>query len=111
MVEAARDARLCGALTQHSNGLSTKAIPAVGKRNFPGQRQRPRNAPCNPIGRLQRQNTCTNRRQFGAICTEPGNPRLLRTAWSTGAADDKPDPATARSDYCFCAACRTDLLN
>jgi hypothetical protein len=53
----------------------------VGKRNFPGQRQRPRNAPCNPIGRLQRQNACTNRRQFGAIHTEPGNPRLRRTAW------------------------------
>jgi hypothetical protein len=33
------------------------------------------------MGRLQRQNACTNRRQFGAIRTEPGNPRLRRTAW------------------------------
>jgi len=57
------------------------AVSAVGKRNFPGQRQRPRNAPCNPISRLQRQNACTNRRQFGAIHTETGNPRLRRTAW------------------------------
>src|SRR4029077_17738106 len=81
MVKAARDAWLSGALTQHSNRLSTKAIFAVGKRNFPGQRQRPRNASFKPIGRLQRQNACTNRRQFGAIRTEPGNPRLRRTAW------------------------------
>jgi hypothetical protein len=81
MVKAARDAWLSGPLTQHSNRLSTKAISAVGKRNFPGQRQRPRNAPCNPIGRLQRQNARTNRRQFGAIRTEVGNLRLRRTAW------------------------------
>ena len=53
----------------------------VGKRNFPGQRQRPRNASFNPIGRLQRQNACTNRRQFGAIRTEPGNLCLRETAW------------------------------
>jgi hypothetical protein len=81
MVKAARDAWLSGALTQHSNRLSTKATFAVGKRNFPGQRQRPRNAPSKPIGRLQRRNACTNRRQFGAIRTEPGNPRLRRTTW------------------------------
>jgi len=56
-------------------------VSAVGKRNFPGQRQRPRNGPCNSMGRLQRQNACTNRRQFGAIRTEPGNLRLRRTAW------------------------------
>jgi len=37
--------------------------------------------PSNSIGRLQRQNACTNRRQFGAIRAEPGNPRLRRTAW------------------------------
>jgi hypothetical protein len=37
--------------------------------------------PSNSIDRLQRQNACTNRRQFGAIRTEPGNPRLRRTAW------------------------------
>jgi ABC-type uncharacterized transport system substrate-binding protein len=56
-------------------------VSAVGKRNFPGQRQRPRNGPRNSMGRLQRQNACTNRRQFGAIRTEPGNLRLRRTAW------------------------------
>jgi hypothetical protein len=33
------------------------------------------------MGRLQRQNACRNRRQFGAIRTEPGNLRLRRTAW------------------------------
>jgi hypothetical protein len=58
-----------------------KAIFAVGKRNFPGQRQRPRNAPRNPIGRLQRQNTCTNRRKFGAIRAQPRNLCLCKTAW------------------------------
>jgi hypothetical protein len=31
--------------------------------------------------RLAASRCCTNRRQFGAICTEPGNPRLRRTAW------------------------------
>jgi hypothetical protein len=36
---------------------------------------------CNSIGTVQRQNACTNRRQFGAICTEPGNLRLRRTTW------------------------------
>ena len=48
---------------------------------FSRQRQRPRNGLCNSMGRLQRQNACTNRRQFGAILTEPGNLRLRRTAW------------------------------
>jgi hypothetical protein len=33
------------------------------------------------MGRVQRQNGCTNRRQFGAIRTGPGNLRLRRTAW------------------------------
>jgi hypothetical protein len=33
------------------------------------------------MGRLQRQNAFTNRRQFEAIRTEPGNLRLRRTAW------------------------------
>src|SRR5689334_20247180 len=65
--------------------FQTESLPtpvsAVGKRDFAGQRQRPRNGPSNSIGRLQRQNACTNRRQFGAIRTEPGNPRLRRTAW------------------------------
>jgi hypothetical protein len=81
MVKAARDARLSVALTQHSNRSLPTPVSAVGKRNFPGQRQRPRNGPCNSVGRLQRQNACTNRRQFGAIRTEPGNLRLRKTAW------------------------------
>ena len=37
MVKAAGDAWLSGALTQHSNRLSTKAIFAVGKRDFGGR--------------------------------------------------------------------------
>jgi hypothetical protein len=81
MVKAARDARLSVALTQHWNRVSTNASLPVGKRDFAGQRQRPRNGPSNSIGRLQRQNAWTNRRLFGAICTKPGNPRLRRTAW------------------------------
>ena len=37
--------------------------------------------PATHMGRLQRQNACTNRRQFGAIRNEPGNLRLRKTAW------------------------------
>jgi len=37
-----------------SNRSLPRPAPAVGKRNFPGQRQSPQNGPCNPIGRLQR---------------------------------------------------------
>jgi hypothetical protein len=58
-----------------------RVVSAAGKRNFPGQRQRAGSGPCNPSGRLRRQNACTNRPQFGAIRTEPGNPCLRRTAW------------------------------
>src|SRR6516164_1416362 len=69
----------------HCLSIRTESLPtpvsAVGKRNFPGQRQRPRNGPRNSMGRLQRQNACTNRRQFGAIRTEAGNLRLRKTAW------------------------------
>ena len=42
---------------------------------------------------MQRQNACTNRRQFGAIRTEPGNPRLRRTAW-WGREDSNCAPST-----------------
>jgi hypothetical protein len=69
MVQAARDARLSIQLTGIRTESQTAPVSAVGKRNFPGQRQRPRNGPCNSMGRLQRQNACTNRRQFGAIRT------------------------------------------
>ena len=61
-------------LTQYSNRSRPTPVSAVGKRDFAGQRQRPRNGPSNSIGRLQRQNACTNRRQFGAIRSEPGKP-------------------------------------
>jgi Aldehyde dehydrogenase family len=67
------------ALTQHSNRVSTNA--SLGNAILRGRDKGPRNGPSNSIGRLQRQNAWTNRRQFGAIRTEPGNPRLLRTAW------------------------------
>jgi hypothetical protein len=70
-------------------------VSAVGKRNFPGQRQRPRNGPCNSIGTVQRQNACTNRRQFGAFRTEPGNLRLRRTAW-WAREDSNWEPASTR---------------
>jgi hypothetical protein len=39
------------------------------------------NRPLQFNGQMQRQNAYTNRRQFGAIRTEPGNLRLRRTAW------------------------------
>jgi hypothetical protein len=52
-----------------------------GNAIFQGGDKDPLNAPSKPIGRLQRQNACTNRREFGAIHTEPGNPRLRRTTW------------------------------
>ena len=48
MVKAARDAWLSGALTQHSNRLSLpRPSSPSGKRNFPGQRQRPETLPAN----------------------------------------------------------------
>jgi len=56
-------------------------VSAVAKRDFAKQRQRPRMGRWSPIDSLQRQNVCTNPRQFGAIHTEPGNLCLLRTAW------------------------------
>jgi hypothetical protein len=53
------------------------------------------------MGRLQRQNACTNRRQFGAIRTEPGNLRLLRRRlaegpeWSETAVSTQEDRASS----------------
>jgi hypothetical protein len=74
----------------HSRGTRNQPSVSKNKISSGGRVKRPqklrtdqheRAAPRRQIGRLQRQNACTNRREFGAICTEPGNPRLRRTAW------------------------------
>jgi hypothetical protein len=55
--------------------------PRSGNAVFQRRDKVPETAPAIQMGRVQRQNACTNRRQFGAIRTEPGNLRLRRTAW------------------------------
>jgi hypothetical protein len=102
MVKAARDARLSVALTQHSNRVSSNASIRRRETQFSrAETKTPKRPPRNSMGRLQRQNACTNRRQFGAIRTEPGNLRLLRRRlaegpeWSETAVSTQEDRASS----------------